>query len=286
MWRILRRIREWIHDLFFGGIWRRIGWVTIAFFFGAATAIALRETIFSALIAPAGGQLSPFEGGLPVYNEPGGILSTVIKTGIKAGFITAIPVVWIYVMTLIKPWLPGRFWWFTFWFTIASVSSSVAGVSFVYFVMMPAGLGFLLNFGNDIATPVILISAYMGLLTSMMLSLVIIFQLPLLMYSTVRIGVMSYSRFTLFRKFFIPTAIFFGTLLSPGADLVNALLLIVPMILLYEVGLFVAWLADPTQGDYLFIKAIWGRIFWVLRRPVVAWRKVERELVRHGIIGW
>jgi sec-independent protein translocase protein TatC len=248
MRRILRQIRHRVHDLFFGGIWRRIGWVTIAFFFGAATAIALREDIFAALIAPAGGRLSPFDGGLPIYNEPGGILSTVIKTGIKGGFITAIPVVWIHLMTYMKPWLPHRFWWFTFWFTMASVVGAVGGVSFVYFVMMPAGLGFLLNFGNEIATPVILISAYMGLLTSMMLSLVIIFQLPLLMYSTVRLGVMSYRRFAMFRKFFIPTAIFFGTLLSPGADIVNALLLIIPLILLYEVGLFVAWLADPTQG--------------------------------------
>ena len=223
---------------------------------------------------------------MPVYNVPGGILATVIKTGIKAGFVTATPMIWVQGMHLLKPWIPGRFWWQAVWFTLAATVSMIAGLSFVYFAMLPAGLGFLLNFGNEIAVPVILLSAYMDLLTSMMLSVGAIFELPLLMFLTVRIGIMSYSRFRLFRKFFIPTAIFFGALISPGADMVNALLLIVPMILLYEVGLFVAWVADPTQGDYLFIKSIWSAIAWVARRPVVAWRRVERKLVGHGLAWW
>lgn len=287
MRRIWRRIGigERLHNLFFGGIWRRIGWILAAGFFGAGTTIWLRADVFGWVLAPAGGQLSPFDG-KPIYNVPGGMLMALIKTAIKAGVVTSIPMIWIQSMSLLRPWMPRRFWWWMLGFSVASAASTLTGLAFIYYVMLPIGLSFLLNFDSDIAEPVILITAYIGLFTSMMLSGAAVFNIPLLMYGSVRSGVMSYWRYKLLRKFYWPTALFFGTLLSPGGDLFSAVILSGSLILLYEAGMFISWLADPTQGDYLFIKAIWGAIFWVVSRPFVAYRKVERFLVRHGLAWW
>ena len=289
MRRIWRRIRlgERLHNFFFGGIWRRVGWILAAFFFGAGTTIWLRTDVFDWVLAPAGGQLSPF-GGKPVYNVPGGMLMALIKTAIKAGVVTAIPMLWIQVMEMMRGWgwMPRRFWRWMVGLSIASLVSTLTGLAFIYYVMLPIGLSFLLNFDSDIAEAMIVLPSYIGLFTSMMLSGAVVFNIPLLMFGTARSGALSYGRYKMLRKFYWPTAIGFGTLLSPGGDLLSAVILSSCLIILYEVGMFVSWVADPTQGDYLWIKTIWGGIWWLLRRPFVAYRKVERKLVKHGLIPW
>jgi len=59
------------------------------------------------------------------------------------------------------------------------------------------------------------------------------------------------------------------------------------MIVLYELGLFLSWLAWPEQGDYMFVKKIRAGIGWVLRKirfgigyPVVKARWVYRKVMR------
>ena len=74
--------------------------------------------------------------------------------------------------------------------------------------------------------------------------------------------------------------------ISPGFDLVTALMLYAPMVALYEVGLFVAWLTNNNGEDYLGVRTVWGAIVWVVRRPVVAWRRVERKMVEYGLAWW
>jgi len=68
---------------------------------------------------------------------------------------------------------------------------------------------------------------------------------------------------------------------------VNQTLLAVPIILLYEIGLFLSWMAWPEQGDYMFVKKIRAGISWVLRKvraairfPVVKARWAYRKVMR------
>ena len=43
----------------------------------------------------------------------------------------------------------------------------------------------------------------------------------------------------------IPAIFTFGVLITPGSDPVSALLVAVPLTVLYEAGIFLAWLARP-----------------------------------------
>ena len=265
--------------------WRYFRWIVIPFLIGMGSALYYSVDIFQWLTVPSRGALSPFDG-KPTITTPGGMVSQTIWLGVKAGGLTAVPAVWIRFLLDIRGWMPRHFWWKLVGFTTASALSLLAGLSFVYFVMMPFGLKFLLGFGNDIVVSLVTLPAYMGLVTSMALSVGLFFQIPLIMFMVANLGVIGYPRFKRLRKFWIPTAMIFGALLSPGTDLVNAALLIGPLILLYEVGMLVVFIAKPADGNYLWIKTIWGGIWWLARRPLVAYRKVERFLVKHGLIGW
>ena len=261
---------------------RRLMWTFFAFGIGAGASWFYRKLVFNALLAPADGMLSPFDG-MPVFTSPIGMMGVTISVSLKIGVATAFPVLWYGILSLIKPWLPRRWWRFFVAFVVVTTASFVTGITFVYFVMLPAGLGFLLNFGDGVAVALIEVDEYLDLLTSLMLWVGLIFELPTLMFLLARGGLISYRQFKALRKFVPASAYILSIILTPSVDWVNTTLIAVPIVALYEVGLFVAWLAHPELGNYLFVKSVYRGIRWIIRRPLVAARKIRSGLMTHGL---
>ena len=265
---------------------RRLLWVFLTFGIGAASTWYYREAIFTFLLAPAGGNLSPFEG-LPVYNSPTAMMGATIQLAIRGGAIAALPVLVVSVYTLFSPLIPPQQRRFLVIFMPVTVACFLCGAAFAYIVMLPTGLRFLLNFGDGVAVPMILIDEYINLLTAMTFWLGVVFELPIAMFLLAKLRVVSYLRFRRLRKYVPVTAFILSAILTPTFDIVNQTLLAVPIIVLYEVGLFLSWAAWPEQGDYLFIKKIRSGVARVLRRvrivvgfPVVKARWIYRKVLR------
>ena len=264
---------------------------------GGVYTFYFKVEIFNWLIAPANGLLSPpLEGfgGKPVYGSVTGMMTATLAVVAKGALIAALPMIVYSILSLMKPWVPPRFWRFVTFLTIAVTLSYLAGIAFVYYVMLPVGLGFLLNFGAGIATPLIDIGEYLALLTALMSAMGMVFLIPTMMFLFSKLVRFPKYRHWKWGRWAVPFfAGFLGMILTPSTDTVNFLMVGLPVMGLYEIGLFSTWLVDPSEGNYLFLKTI-GRylrgiinaVVWVIRRPIVAWRKVERVLVRHGIIGW
>ena len=274
---------------------RRIGyrvfWTITAFGAGAGFTFYHKQTIFLWLIAPADGKLSPFDG-LPIYTSPISMISATISVVSKGGMAAALPVLTYSVLSLVRPLLPSRFYRFLIYLILATVASYLAGMLFVYYVMLPVGLGFLLNFGKGVAIPVIDIGEYLALLSALMFAMGLVFLIPIWMYLLSKMGIVTYRHFRIGRWFVPLFAAFLGIVLTPTADGINFLMVGMPVLLLYEIGLFVAWLHNPDEGNYLWfrtiarsVRKVWRGVVWVVRRPVVAWRRVERKLVEYGL-GW
>ena len=241
--------------------------VLLAFGTGAGLTWYFRVTIFGWLTAPADGMLSPHQG-LPVYISPTEILSTTIKLSVVGGVVFAIPVLVGTVFYLVRPLLKRSERRLVALFLPAILLCYLAGVSFAYFLMLPVGIAFLLHFGEGIAVPTIRISEYLGLVITLIFWLGVIFELPLLMFLLAKLRLVSYRRFKRVRKFVPPAAIIISAILTPTMDIVNQLMLAGPIIILYEVGLALSWLAQPGKGRLLLY---WIRSFFVgtLRRIVV-----------------
>jgi sec-independent protein translocase protein TatC len=259
---------------------RRLFWIFLFFGIGTGATFYYREQVFAFLLAPAGGELSPFDG-LPVYNSPVAMMSATISLAMRGGFTFALPVIVVSIYTLVRPVLPEKQRHFIIVFAPIAFFLFLAGNAFVYYVMLPTGLGFLLNFGEGIAVPLILISDYVDLLSALMLWVGIVFEIPLVMYLLSRMHLVSYQRFRKWRMFVPVFALILGAILTPTFDAVNQLLLAVPIYVLYEVGLFVSWLAWTERGDYLRLKTLWRRVLRPLWRAVVwFWNIPDR------IAGW
>ena len=238
----------------------RVFWIVVAFGVGASATWYFREAIFELLLAPAKGKLSPW--GLPVFTSPTEMLSATISLAIKGGMVVAFPVLVFSIYGLAKPLLGHKQRRFAVVFLPAILLCYLGGAAFAYFVMLPTGMKFLLHFGTNIAVPMIRISEYMSIVTALLFWLGVVFEIPLVMFLLAKLRVVSRSRFKRFRKYVPFAAFFLGAIITPTFDALNQTMVAVPIIVLYEFGLFLAWLAEG--GHRSMMKKATGHLrqFW------------------------
>lgn len=114
-----------------------------------------------------------------------------------------------------------------------------AGTIFCYFITLPFGINFLLGFGSEELKPVISIGRFVNFVTLFILAFGIIFELPILMVFTARIGLVTRRFFSRNRKYSVLVIAIVAALLTPTPDVVNMLLMGGPLYLLYEVGIII-----------------------------------------------
>jgi sec-independent protein translocase protein TatC len=117
----------------------------------------------------------------------------------------------------------------------------VAGGAFGYYVAFPYAAQFLLEMGKQFE-PVITIERYFGLLTTIILGLGLMFELPIVIFLLAMVGVVT-PRF-LMRHFRYAVVIIFivAAIITPTSDVVNLCIFALPALALYLLGVAAAWL--------------------------------------------
>ena len=220
------------------------------------------------MLVPGGDILSPHDG-LPIFTSPTAMLGATIQLAMRGGFVAALPVLAFSVFNLSRPLLTPRHRRFVLIFLPALFVCFLGGAAFAYFVMLPTGLRFLLHFGEGVAVPVIAITEYMSLLMAMMFWLGVVFNLPPAMFLLAKMRIVSYQRFRKFRKLVPVTAFVLSALITPTFDVINQTMVAVPIILLFEVGLFLAWLVRPERKESRVMRKIRSVVVGLLRRLAV-----------------
>lgn len=218
------------------------------------------------MLAPAGESLSPYRG-LPIYTSPTEILSVNIQLAGMGGAVVAFPVLMFSVFWLASPWLNGQQRRFLALFLPASILCFAGGAAFAYFVMLPTGLRFLLHFGEGLAVPLIRITEYMSLVTALVFWLGVVFELPLAMFLLAKLRAVSRQRFKRLRKYVPVAALVLSAIVTPTFDVVNQLMVAVPIWVLYEVGLSGAWLAEGGGGALL--RRLRAMALWLAKRLLI-----------------
>jgi sec-independent protein translocase protein TatC len=189
------------------------------------------------------------------------MLGATIGLAMKGGMAAALPVAVFSIFGLVRPLLKPKQRRFIWLFLPAILLSYLVGAAFAYFVMLPAGMRFLLNFGTNVAVPMITITAYMKIVTALIFWLGLVFQIPLVMFGLAKLKLVPRRRFVRFRKYMPVAALFLSAIITPTFDVVNQTLVAVPIIVLFEVGLFLAWLAEG--GHKPVINRVMGAVRWL-----------------------
>jgi sec-independent protein translocase protein TatC len=124
----------------------------------------------------------------------------------------------------------------------------IAGVVFAYFVVVPAAIKFLLNFNSDQFNIQIRAREYYSFFSLTLLSVGILFQIPIGILAITRLGIVTPQQLAKNRRYAILVIAVLAMLL-PGTDPITMLISMLPLILLFELSLVLARVAGrPAES--------------------------------------
>ena len=175
-----------------------------------------------------------------VFVEVTEMLAVTMKISLVSGLVLAFPVVLYQIIMFVAPGLTSREKRYLFAFMPAVVLAFAAGVAFGYFVLIPPAISFLLGWGSDLATPMIRIGNYVNVMLMLLFWMGVVFETPLVMFILAKLGVVSSKGFARWRRQWVVVAFILGALITPTFDPINQSLVALPLIFLYEVGIWLA----------------------------------------------
>ncbi len=113
------------------------------------------------------------------------------------------------------------------------------GTLFCYYITLPYGIEFLLSFGSEQLKPVISVGRFVNFTTLFILAFGFIFELPIFMVFSAKVGVCTRSFFVRNRRYALLLIAIIAALLTPTPDIFNMMLMAGPLYLLYEAGIII-----------------------------------------------
>jgi sec-independent protein translocase protein TatC len=168
------------------------------------------------------------------------MLGTTMRVCLTAGIIAAMPYITYEFIMFVLPALTPKEKKYVY-ITIPWIGLMFAGgVVFGYFVLIPPAVNFLLDFGNDIAKPLPRISNYVSIVTRLLLAIGLVFEMPVVTTFLARLGVINGQWLARKRKWAIILAFIIAAIITPTWDPVNQTLVAAPLIILYELSIWLA----------------------------------------------
>ncbi len=172
--------------------------------------------------------------------KPFGQLFLYFEVSLIGGIILSIPNIFYQLWKFISPALRKNERKYISLIVIFSSVCFLSGIVFAYFVMLPISLNFAAQFGSTAIKNQFAIDEYMSIVLSIMLAVGLVFELPMISFFLSRLGILTPVFMRKYRRHAIIIIIVASAILTPGTDPVSQMLLAVPLLLLYEISIFVS----------------------------------------------
>lgn len=166
--------------------------------------------------------------------------TTFMQVSLFAGIALAMPLILYEIYSYIDPALmphERRFALITGPFVLALF---VGGMAFCYYLLLPNSLKFLLNFGSAVIENQLRCAEYLSFVTTFVLGVGIIFEMPAIIVALIRVGVIPRQRLASARRYVFLGTFLLGALITPTPDPFNQSLVALPMYLLFELGMLIS----------------------------------------------
>ena len=164
-----------------------------------------------------------------------------LKILLMTAFLIALPVVLYQVWAFVAPGLYAHEKKLVMPLVISSTLLFFIGVAFCYFFVFGQVFAFIQSFAPKSITAAPDIEAYLSFVLTMFLAFGLAFEVPIVVIVLARMGIVSIEKLKAFRSYFIVLAFIVAAVVTPP-DVVSQLALAIPMIILYEVGIWAAQL--------------------------------------------
>lgn len=217
--------------------WRLIKSI-ISILIGTIIIYSFSEYLMKILVVPYN-KARPEDVGSLIFLEPTGGFMIYLEIALFGGIILSLPVIFYQLWRFVAPGLYQKERKWTFAVIIISTLSFFIGTIFAYLIIIPIGLTFLLGFKSEMLEPNLTIQKYLTFMLTLLLVSGLIFELPLVSFFLTRMGLISAQFMRSKRRYSYVIVLILAAILTPP-DVITQLLLAGPIILLYEISIFVS----------------------------------------------
>lgn len=183
-----------------------------------------------------------------VFISPAEAFWANLKVAFVAGLLLAMPVVLYQAWKFVEPGLYPAERRFGGAFVIAATLLFAAGMAFCAWVVFPYAIGFLLGYKTEGLTVMLSIGTYVDFAAKFYLAFGLIFELPPVLILLTRLGILTPEKMAANRKYAVLMAFIAAAVLTPTPDVFNQLLMAIPLIVLFEVGLLASRLLGRRKA--------------------------------------
>ena len=189
------------------------------------------------------GPILPFlHGKRLVYTHPGDGFSILMQTSIIVGIVLALPVILYQVWAFLSPALHRHEKRVVMPVIGGGVFLFVCGAALAWYLVLPMTLRFLFGLGDESFDQMITVSEYFGFVTSMVLAMGAVFELPIAILLLSVLGLVTPRFLSKFRRHAAVGSYVVAAIITPGDLFVTSVALMVPLYLLYELSIGLSWL--------------------------------------------
>jgi len=132
-------------------------------------------------------------------------------------------------------------------FAIASILLFWVGTSFCFFFILPLGMKFLIQYGAEVATPIITIKDYLSILIPTVLGFGLVFETPVLIVLLGSLGLFRAETLAQYRSIILVVIFIVAALLTPPEPLTQ-IAMAVPLYLMFEASILILYMIQKKKG--------------------------------------
>ncbi|TLS67594.1 twin-arginine translocase subunit TatC [Mariprofundus erugo] len=199
--------------------------------------------VFNFMAAPL---LSALPAGTPMIflNAPD-VFFTYLKIALLGSLFVTSPLTFYQFWAFVAPGLYKHEKRLFLFAVVASVILFSGGGAFAYYIVFPLIFQFFLGFATDQIHALPAVKEYLSLFLKLVFAFGLCFQIPIVMMVLARLNIATAEGMARQRRYIIVWAFVVAAILTPP-DVISQVLLAIPMLLLYELGLMIARISVPT----------------------------------------
>ena len=186
----------------------------------------------------------------PITLNPLEAFSTSFKVAFLAALAITLPILLWQLWSFLAPAFEETSQTVVAKLVVAGTLLFAGGAAFAYWVALPAAIPFLLDFDSELYTNEIRAGPYYSFAATSIFGMGILFELPIVILALVRLGITSSAQLRRNRRIGLGLCVVAGVLL-PGVDFVSTAIQTIPILLLFEVSIWVAAFFEKRWADQI-----------------------------------
>lgn len=208
----------------------------LALVVGTAISFFLVQPVLQILIRPLGENV-------PQAIAPTETILVYFRVMLILGVTIAMPVIVYQIIRFILPGLLPHERKFLYFIIPGVAICFTSGVAFAALILLPGMITFMRGFLEEIVENRWTIQNYVNFVTFVMFWMGILFQTPLVIFFLAKLGVVTPQQLGAFRRYAVLVSAVVAAIATPTHDPINMVVLMVPLVILYEIGIILARLA-------------------------------------------